>query len=555
MREPKRFFSYMGKYKVSYWCVFILTLLTSAVLNLAYSYMNKLIFNAMEYGDYELFRQAAVLCIILLVLNCLAPYRRYFQIRIVRKLVFDVKIKLFEKLMKMDMVYYEKNHSGEVLKVLNSDANSLKDSYFSHIFWVFGRLVSGVTAILTMIIYSPLLMIVSVSFCLITVFLSVRINRQIKAMDRGIQTKLSRLTARLSDILSGFAELKMYNGASIVYDNYHEENRKILADEERRADKAAVLEMADFFLGIIASFGTIGAGAYLVARGQMDYGTVMAVVSLQMAVSTMVQSCGSALTTFSASLAKAERVFDFLEMDGEEDQDNSMAELKKGAAPIEVENLTFSYDDQREILKNFSLCLAEGERVMLIGESGCGKSTLLKLLMGFYKAENGTMKLYDRNINEYSLFQLRGLITYIPQRSYLFEGTIRENILAGAVEQEQVSEDQLAYAAKMACADEFICSFPQGYDTLLTAGGSNLSVGQKQRIAIARAFLKNSPILLMDEPASALDVHSEKMIHQAIGKLMKEKVVIMVSHRRDSFEQFDHVVEIPFLDKVQINAL
>lgn len=543
MRELKRFFSYMGKYKMSYWSVFILTLLTSAMLNLVYSYMNKLIFNAMEYVDYGLFRQAAILCITLLVLNCLAPYRRYFQIRIVRRLVFDVKIRLFEKLMKMDMEYYEKNHSGEALKVLNSDANSLKDSYFSHIFWVLGRLVSGVTAILAMFVYSPLLMLVSVSFCLITVFLSVQINRQIKDMDRGIQAKLSRLTARLSDILSGFTELKMYNGASIVYDNYHEENGKVLTDEERRADKAAVLEMAAFFLGILASFGTIGAGAYLVTRGQMDYGTVMAVVSLQMAVSTMVQSFGSALTTFSSSLAKAERVFDFLELDGEEEQRDFVAELKKGA-PIEVENLTFSYDGQREILKNFSLCLAERERVMLIGASGCGKSTLLKLLMGFYKAENGAMKLYGRNINEYSLFQLRRLITYIPQRSYLFEGTIRENILAGAAKQEQVDEEKLAYAAKMACADEFIRSFPQGYDTLLTAGGSNLSVGQKQRIAIARAFLKDSPILLMDEPSSALDVHSEKMIHQAIGELMKEKAVIMVSHRRDSFEQFDRVVSL-----------
>lgn len=544
MRELKRFFSYMGKYKVSYWSVFILTLLTSVVLNLAYSYMNKLIFNAMEYGDYRLFRQAAILCITLFVLNCLAPYRRYLQIRIVRKIVFDIKIRLFEKLMKMDMAYYEKNHSGEALKVLNSDANSLKDSYFSHIFWVLGRLVSGVTAILAMFVYSPLLMLVSVSFCLITVFLSVRINRQIKDMDRGIQTKLSRLTARLSDILSGFAELKMYDGASIVYDNYHEENRKILTDEERRADKAAVLEMAAFFLGILASFGTIGAGAYLVARGQMDYGTVMAVVSLQMAVSTMVQSFGSALTTFSSSLAKAERVFDFLELDGEEEQEDSVAELREGAAPIEVENLTFSYDGKREILKNFSLRLAEGERVMLIGESGCGKSTLLKLLMGFYKAENGAVKLYGRDINEYSLFQLRGLITYIPQRSYLFEGTIRENILAGAAKQDQVDEEKLAYAAQMACADEFIQFFPQGYDTLLTAGGSNLSVGQKQRIAIARAFLKDSPILLMDEPSSALDAHSEKMIHQAIGELMKEKVVIMVSHRRVSFEQFERVVSL-----------
>ena len=180
MRELKRFFSYIGEYKVPYWTILIMTLLTSAMLNLTYSYMNKLVFNAIEYRNQELFKRAVIVCVILVVLYCLAPYRRYFQIRIVRKLVFDIKIRLFEKLMKMELDYYEKNHSGEALKVLNSDANSLKDSYFAYIFWVSNRLVSGVISIFAMLIYSPLLMLVSVSFCLVTVFISVQINKQIK---------------------------------------------------------------------------------------------------------------------------------------------------------------------------------------------------------------------------------------------------------------------------------------------------------------------------------------------------------------------------------------
>ena len=355
MRELKRFFSYIGEYKVPYWTILIMTLLTSAMLNLTYSYMNKLVFNAIEYRNQELFKRAVIVCVILVVLYCLAPYRRYFQIRIVRKLVFDIKIRLFEKLMKMELDYYEKNHSGEALKVLNSDANSLKDSYFAYIFWVSNRLVSGVISIFAMLIYSPLLMLVSVSFCLVTVFISVQINKQIKNMDKEIQNKISRLTSQLSDILSGFTELKMYSGASIVYNNYHEENGKVLKDEKDRADKAAVLEMVAFFLGILASFGTIGVGAYMVACGLLDYGTVMAIVSLQMAVSTMVQSFGSALTDFSASLVKADKVFDFLELECEEDQNDSTIELKQGVNPIEVDNLTFSYDEHKYIFKNFTL--------------------------------------------------------------------------------------------------------------------------------------------------------------------------------------------------------
>ena len=559
MKELKRYFSYIGKYKLAYWAVFIMTLVTSAALTLAYPYMNKLIFNALEYGDREMFRQAVVICIILVVLNCLAPYRRYFQIKIVRRIVFNIKIRLFEKLMKLDMNYYETHHSGEVLKTLNWDANSLKDSYFSHVFWVFGRLVNGVTSILAMYVYSPLLMLVSVGFCLVTVFFSVRINRQIKETDKGIQSKVSRLTARLSDILTGFTELKMYRGASIVYDHFYCENERVLKDERARAGKAAKLEMVTFFLGILASFGTMGVGAYLVFRGQLDYGTVMAIVSLQMGVSTMVQSFGSALTTLSSSLVKAGRVFDFLEMDCEEklgeaavkaqnaaqEQQISMAqEPPMFATPIEVEKLTFSYDEERAVFQDFSLRLEDGEKLMLMGESGCGKSTLLKILLGFYPQKKGSIKLYGREIREYSLSHLRQLITYIPQRSYLFEGTIGENIAMGGADKECVTQAQIIAAAQMAYADEFINALPDGYDTVLEAGGRNLSVGQRQRIAIARAFLKDSPILLMDEPSSALDVHSEKAVNKAIGELMKDKVVIMVTHRNTAAGEFDRVVEI-----------
>mgnify|MGYP000738976835 FL=1 len=544
MKELKRYFSYIGKYKVAYWTVFVFTLVSSAVLTFAYPYMNKLIFNALEYRDIKIFWRALALCIVLVILNCLAPYRRYFQIKIVRKIVFDIKIRLFEKLLKLDMEYYEKNHSGDALKTLNWDANSLKDSYFSHVFWVFGRLVNGITSIMAMFIYSPLLMLVSVGFCFITVFFSVRINKQIKEMDKGIQKKISHLTTRLSDILFGFTELKMYKGATIVCDYFYEENGNLLKDERIRASRAGRLEMITFFLGILASFGTIGVGAYLVSCGRMDYGTVMAIVSLQMGVSTMIQGFGSAFTTLSASLVKAGRVFDFLEMDCEEGRTEGTLSLLKDATPIEIDRLTFSYDGEKRILNDFSLCIKKGEKVILMGESGCGKSTLIKLLLGFYQKINGSVKLYGRELKEYSLIQLRQIITYVPQRNYLFEGTIRENIMIGGIGREPITEDEIVHAAKMAYADEFIRTLPQGYDTPLVAGGNNLSVGQKQRIAIARAFLKDSPILLLDEPSSALDVHSGKMISQALRELMKDKVVIMVSHKRDGFDTFDRVINM-----------
>ena len=544
MKELKRYLSYIGKYQFSYWSIFIATLITSVILTLIYPYMNMLIFDALEYGDKDLFVQAVVLCILLVVLSCLAPYRRYFQIRVVRKIVFDIKIQLLEKIIKLDMNYYESHHIGEALKTLNWDANSLKESYFSHIYWVFSILINGVVSIIAMVVYSPLLTLTSISFCLITVLISIQINQQIKQMDKDIQKKIARLTARFSDILSGFPILKMFRGSSIVLDFFQNENEQVTKEEKQRIKKLAALEMIAFFLGILASFGTIGVGAFLVACGKLNYGTVMAVVSLQMGVSSMVQSFGSVLTTFSSSLVKAGRVFDFLELDCEEAESSNRVEPQMDCSPIEIENLTFSYSGKPEVFKDFSMEVFEQEKIMIMGESGCGKSTLLKLLMRFYQQTSGKIKLYGHDINDYSLWQLRQFITYLPQNSYLFEGSIRENIAFGYAGKGQVSDAEIIQAARFAYAEEFILALPQGYDTHLDAGGSNLSGGQRQRIAIARAFLKDSPILLMDEPSSALDVQSEKKINQAIKELMKQKVVLMVTHRSTSFEEFDRVVRL-----------
>lgn len=552
MKEIKRYFSYLGKYKRAYWFWFIVTILVSIITRLINPYMNKLIFNSVEYSNPELFKIAVILCIILLVINCGFPYLRYFQIRVVRKVVFDTKITMFDKLIRMDMDYYEKNHSADALKTLNWDANCLKDSYFSHVYWVVARIVNGLVSIIAMLVYSPILTLISICFSVITVVISVNVNKQIKKMDKNIQKNISNLAQRLSDILSGFTLLKMYSGASIVIDNYNEENVNVADGERRRVRKAAVLEMVSFLMGILGSFGTIIVGAYLVSKGKIDYGTIMAVVSLQMGVSAMVQSFGSALTTMTNSIVRAGRVFDFLEMDGlEESREASHEEhpiSHDDVTPVEIKNLCFAYDEDTKVIENFNMSVANGEKVILMGESGCGKSTLLKLLLRFYAKSSGEIKLYGKDISEYTLEELRKMITYIPQNNYLFEGTIFDNIALGINTELKISDEEkkqlILDAARFAYADEFIKDFPLGYDTELAPGGTNLSGGQRQRIAIARAFLKNTPILLMDEPSSALDVHSEKKINLAMKQLMENKVVLMVTHRMTSFDDFDRVVEV-----------
>ncbi len=544
MKEVKRYFAYMGKHIYQYWIILTITLVTESILQVLYSHINKQAINAVEYGDMKMFQTALITCIVVVVLKCIFPYLRYFQIKLVRKMVFEIKQKLFHKLMQLDMDFYEKNHSGEVLKTLNWDANSLKDSWFSHVYWVLGKITLGISSLAAMFLYSPLLTVISVIICAITVFVSVKLNNEIKKSAKEVQKSTANLAKYLSDILQGFPVLKMYEGSYIVYNHYRKENEKVTEQENHRVRKAAKLEMLTFLLGILGSFGTIAAGIFLVSEGKLDYGTVMAVVSLQMSVGNTMQRMGSSLASFSTSLVKAGRVFDFLELNCEEKNDmGKPVSVNSGEAPVRIQNLTFSYDDVK-VLKGLSMDIKSNDKVIIKGKSGCGKSTLLKLLAGFYPVNAGQIQIYGKDINAYSLWQLRNMITYIPQDNYLFEATIAENIAYGSCDAVIRTREEIVRAAESACADEFIREMPKGYDTIITAGGSSLSGGQRQRIAIARAFLKDAPILLMDEPSSALDVESEQKIHEAVRNLMSDRVVLMVAHKETGNDVFDRTINL-----------
>lgn len=552
MKDTRRFLQYIGKYRFRYWLILIITLITESALQVLYSYVTKQTINAIEFQNMQMFRTAVIVCVIIVICKCLFPYLRYFHIHLVRRMVYDLKLRLFEKLLDMNMKFYDDTHSAEAMRTLNMDADSLKTAWFSHVYWVSGKIVIVIASVIAMCFYSTILTCIALIISVLTAFVSIRINNSIKKHAKNVQKKSAKLAALFSDIISGFVTLKMNSGASIVLKHFYKENGESAQAARSRVRMEASLEMAAFLLGIIGSFGTIIVGALLVADGKLNFGIVMAVVTLQMSMSSAMQRFGSSLAVFTTSVVRAGHVFDFLELEQEEcvgwntqTQVGTVDLHDKCNVAIELYKLHFSYDDMENTQLYYDgLKVENGEKILLAGESGCGKSTFLKLLLRFYPAQSGSVRLYGRELNEYSLMQLRNMITYVPQESYLFEGTIRENIEYGWNKAGSPDMDMIVRAAKQAYADEFISELPDGYDTRLTAGGMNLSGGQRQRIAIARAMLKDSPVILMDEPSSALDTHSENVFLKVLDSLMKDKTVIMVSHRMTGVERFDRVVRL-----------
>ena len=226
----------------------------------------------------------------------------------------------------------------------------------------------------------------------------------------------------------------------------------------------------------------------------------------------------------------------------EESQTGHSADAQSAESPayIEFRNVTFSYDGRNNVLTDFSLQIKEGEHVTLVGESGCGKSTLTKLLLGLYEIQDGSIFAAGQNISRMTLDQLRRLFAYVPQEPELFHVSVMENIRYGKV---GASDEEVIAAAKEANADAFIRELAEGYDTIIGEQGDNLSGGQRQRIAIARALLKNAPILIFDEATSALDNETERRINEGI-EAYGNKTVIVVAHRESALRNMDRIIDL-----------
>ena len=248
-------------------------------------------------------------------------------------------------------------------------------------------------------------------------------------------------------------------------------------------------------------------------------------------------------------IANAEKIFEFLDMEEEPEQwtvkdykNNDIRTVKlRDNIMLSVQNISFSYNKDRKVLDNFSMEIEKGSVVAVVGESGCGKSTLVKLLLGFYPIEKGSMYVDGKEYHELTLKEIREKISYVPQEPYLYETTIAQNISYGKY---GASRDEIIEAAKAANAHDFIVKLPDGYDTVLGERGNTLSGGEKQRIAIARAIIRNAPVIILDEATSALDNESESLIQEAIKVLKGGRTILTIAHRPSSIAAADTVVHL-----------
>lgn len=463
-----------------------------------------------------------------------------------------VEKQVFAKVLRLPMSYYENKHSSDFMSKLVYDMEKAGDIYGSRL----RRLLDG---ILTTIIYMiPMLWLNwRLTLCLFVVSgLSFAVNsvfiKPMKNVGGRLSSKTAVLTEKITNILAGMETTKIFPTGRQLLDEYDVANKDCYELQKKTNVMSSVLDSFNSLFDLLSGLAFLGVGVWFISKNMVKLGELTAIYSIYGAFRFVVLEIGKYIPQLMNCVANAERIYDFLHLEEEPERyienqyDKNVCGQKAadGDWALAACGVTFGYEDEKRVLDKFSMKIAKGEFVAVTGKSGCGKSTLAKLILGFYRPEEGGLFIEGIPYEKLSLRELRDKIGYVPQEPYLFEASIAENIAYGmsGAAPEEVPMEKIIEAAKAANAHDFIMKLPKGYDTVPGERGNTLSGGEKQRIAIARAVLKNAPLLLLDEATSALDNESERLVNEAIERLCENRTTIMIAHRESTIARADRIV-------------
>lgn len=463
----------------------------------------------------------------------------------------------FSKALRLPFARYENMHSGEFMSKAMYDCERAQGIYGSR----FRRIVMPCIMVFCYLV--PMIYLNwQVTLCLFGASAAILLVngmfvRPLQRMSKKLSNIHSSLTTTLSNILSGTEQIKMFGLQENMLSDYKKDNLAFQKGQRKVNLTSACLDGLNQGFELLGSLVFIALGIFFVSIGITTVDNLAAIYVLYGTMSWNLLQVGVYIPSMASYLVNARRVFEFLNQEEEpekmgeaqQDKPNTLETLQQESQAdssmeeycVRMENVSFSYDNNVNVLEDFNLQIATGKCVALKGESGKGKSTIAKLLLGFYPITKGHIYLNGKEYGDYKLEDIRSQIGYVPQDAYLYNVSIEENIRYGC---PNASKEEIIHAAKMANAHEFIMKKENGYDTIVGERGNRLSGGEKQRIAIARAILKDAPILILDEATSALDNESEQLVNEALGRLMKNRTTIMIAHRESTLERADIIIEI-----------
>jgi len=451
----------------------------------------------------------------------------------------DLRKTMYNKIIELPVSYYSGKRKGDVMARMLGDVAEVQNSFFSILELIVKEPLTIVFAIITMFSISVKLTLFVFIFIPISGFIISRIGKNLKSKSIRAQAESGYLISIVEETLGGLKVVKSYNAEPNFKNRFNDSINRLLKLNNSIGNKNNLASPMSEFMGIVTIAILLWYGGNLVLVDKTLEGSLFLVyMLLAYNILTPAKAISKASYAVKNGLAAAERVFSVLE------QENTITS-KEGAVikntfedKVEIKNINFRYEEEN-VLKNFSLEVPKGKTVALVGQSGSGKSTIANLLTRFYDVQEGTIKIDGVEIKDMELHSLRSLMGLVTQDSILFNDTIKNNILLG---KENATDEEIIDALKVANAYEFVKDLPNGIETNIGDAGNKLSGGQKQRLSIARAVLKNPPIMILDEATSALDTESEKFVQVALENMMQNRTSIVIAHRLSTIQKADKIV-------------
>lgn len=453
----------------------------------------------------------------------------------------DLKRALFKKLLSLEIAFYDKNNSGYIMQRFSSDADMACTGLLDNLKVFISRLFSSLSLICVLIYNSWQLSIIAIVVLGCALLPLASVKRRIKFIVLKNVTEASKVFTNYNETYSGAKTIYSYNLQQKIYNKFDNTLRTIFKLTMKMVQKTAWMTPLMHIIISVGIGGVIGYGSYLIVNGTITSGNFVSFITALVMLYTPIKGIGKNFNNVQISFLAIERVIDILDMDPAVKDRADARVLKQIEKGITFDDVTFEYVPGTPVLKNVSLNVRAGSTVAVVGNSGGGKTTLVNLLPRFYDVKSGAVKIDGQDIRSLTMESLRDKIAVVFQDNFLFEGTIRDNITLG---KENASDEEIAAALKMAYLDDFVAGLENGVDTEIGERGALLSGGQRQRLAIARAFIKNAPIVILDEATSALDNKSEAVVQKAIDNLMQDRTVFVIAHRLSTVQNADKIVVV-----------
>ena len=546
----KKLIRYIGKYKIAVVIVMIcaaastiFAVIGPKILGKATTALAEGLFNKIQgTGTIDMGYIGIILFIVLGLYGISALFmfiQGWLMTGVTQKICYRMRKEISEKINRMPLKYFESRTYGEVLSRITNDVDTLGMGLNQSITQIITSLCTIVGTLIMMLSISPLMTLIALVILPVSAVIIGIIVKFSQKHFRNQQNELGDINGIVEESYSGHLLIKAYNKEKETIDEFEKTNKKLYNSAWKSQFLSGMMMPLMMFVGNLGYAAVALSGGMLAIQGVITIGDIQAFIQYVKNFTQPIQQVSQVINQVQSMAAAAERVFEFLGEEEEVQLLENPVDIKSVKGDVEFEHVRFGYNEDKIIINDFSAKVSQGQRIAIVGPTGAGKTTMVKLLMRFYDVNSGSIKLDGHDIRDFNRRELREAIGMVLQDTWLFNGTIMENIRYGRLD---ATDEEVIEAAKAAHAHRFIRTLPDGYNMVLNEDASNVSQGQKQLLTIARAILADNPILILDEATSSVDTRTESRIQRAMNNLMKGRTSFIIAHRLSTIKDADLIL-------------